>query len=344
MEMDKIEHIDWEQLARFVNGEATEEDLTEIEEWLSADIKNRELFESLKDKWDKIGTMNKEQYNVDRAWDKLSNRISEGKKEKPVEIQPGNTPRLRFLNPALIRVAAVIVVMLGITLLLTNRMNIGEFLSGRTLSFVAAPDSEQSFQLPDGSQVFLNAASQLDYRANKRANTREAYLTGEAFFNVSPDSDKPFIVHAGTAVVRVIGTSFNIRTSEEGLTVEVYVESGRVELAGTGNESSSIVIEPGFTGQLTDEILTSIRTEDDNLLSWKTKDLIFREMKLDEVASVLNSTFHANITFEQENIGSFRFTGNFNDQPIDTVLKVLCTAFSLSYESRETSIILSLDE
>ncbi len=348
MDKDKIEYIDWEQLARYINDESTEEDRSEVNEWLSADKENRELFESLRDKWDKTGTMNKEQYNVDKAWNKLSIRISEGKKEEPRErpsfILRENTSKLRFLNTSLIRVAVVVVIMLGIAYLLTNRLANGVFLPGRTLSYLAAPDSEQSFQLPDGSQVFLNAASQLDYRVNKKADTREAYLRGEAFFDVKPDSNKAFIVHAGKAIIKVIGTSFNIRTSEEGQKVEVYVESGRVELAGTGRGSSSMVIEPGFSGQLADGTITRHRTEDDNLLSWKTKELVFREMKLDEVVKILNGTFHTNIQFKQESIASFRFTGNFNDQPIDTVLKVLCTAFNLSYDSRETSIILTMEE
>ena len=62
-----MEHMNWEQLARYLNGEARPEDQAEIGEWLSADKENREIFESLKDKWDKTANMNKEQYNVDKA-------------------------------------------------------------------------------------------------------------------------------------------------------------------------------------------------------------------------------------------------------------------------------------
>ena len=339
-----MEQIDWEQLARYLNGEATGEDQLRIDEWLEADKANRELFGLLKTNWEKTGAMNKEKYDVDSAWNKLSKRISYEQQAKPEPSPAADKQKAPFLTLPLIRVAAVVVLILGIAYLLTNLLTTGMSDAARSLSFVSGPDIEQSFQLPDGSQVMLNASSKLDYRLRRIPNVREVSLEGEAFFDVSHNDKVAFIVHAGTAEIRVVGTSFNVKTSEKDQKTEVHVESGRVELTGTGRNSASVIIEPGFTGQILDKTLSVYRTENDNLLSWKTKDLIFRETNLEEVATVLNSTFHTNIEFEQDSIASLHFTGNFNDQPLDTVLKVLCTAFNLNCENRENSIILSLDK
>jgi ferric-dicitrate binding protein FerR (iron transport regulator) len=344
MKKDKMEHIDWEKMAKLINGEASSEDKSEMEDWLSADEENRKLYNTLKRNWDKTGMMNKEQYDVDKAWNKLNMRINEGVQEQHGPISTDMGSGRRILQAPLFRVAAVIILLLGMAYLLTNRSSTGISFFAVGHTYESAPDSEQSLQLPDGSQVFMNASSRMDYREKKRTSTREVRLQGEAFFDVSPDSKRPFIVHAGPAVIRVVGTSFNIKTFSEDQRVEVSVESGRVELMGSGRQSSSIVLEPGYTGLLSEGSLSKIKTEDDNLLSWKTKDLVFRELNLNEVIEVLSSTFHRDIVLEQESIASFHFTGNFNDQPIDTVLKVLCTAFDLTYEDQGSSIILSLAE
>ena len=82
--------------------------------------------------------------------------------------------------------------------------------------------------MPDGSVITVNKNSTLSYPSEFKGKTREVALNGEAFFKVTPNKEKPFIIHVNDVTVRVVGTSFNIR-SEKGKT-EVIVETGIVQV------------------------------------------------------------------------------------------------------------------
>ncbi|MBK7131283.1 MAG: FecR domain-containing protein [Bacteroidales bacterium] len=103
--------------------------------------------------------------------------------------------------------------------------------------------------LPDGSKISLNRNSQLTYRENFGKKNRNVKLTGEAFFEIAPDASKPFIIDAGKADVRVVGTSFNVITNNTESEVEVYVKTGKVILSDKSG-SQSIALEPGFVGKM----------------------------------------------------------------------------------------------
>jgi ferric-dicitrate binding protein FerR (iron transport regulator) len=242
------------------------------------------------------------------------------------------------------RIAAIIVLMLGSSYLIVSRFStITSFLTGKMI-VASDPANGKSIRLPDGSQVHMNASSRIVYSENKKEHTREVRLTGEAFFNVLHDEENPFIVTAGNALIRVTGTSFNIRADDYNGQVSVFVESGSVEVSHTGSDLSPVIIEAGFSGLVTATKIERINTIDPNLLSWKTRNLVFNETKMTEVLEALNHTYHRNIICREKQIMDFRFTGNFNDQPVDTILQVLCTAFHLEAESRYESIELRLED
>ena len=87
------------------------------------------------------------------------------------------------------------------------------------------------FHLPDGSKIFLNRNSEFSYRSNFGKHRRDVKLTGEAFFEIAPDASKPFIIDAGKAKVKVVGTSFNVITNNSESAVEVFVKTGKVMLS-----------------------------------------------------------------------------------------------------------------
>ena len=102
--------------------------------------------------------------------------------------------------------------------------------------------------LPDGSTVYMNAGARLSYSKQFGRKNREVQLTGEAFFDVTPDKKRPFSISAGNAVIRVLGTSFNVNSSNKENQVEVYVSTGIVELSESGNQNNRVLIHPGNIG------------------------------------------------------------------------------------------------
>jgi len=335
--------IDWTLLARYLNRESYAGDEAAVYDWLYKDEQNRKLLETVREKWEKIYIMGEEKYDVDLAWKNVRQRITGAREQYP---DPGVGRLLKRPAPSftfIARIAAAIILITGSSYLIVSQFTtISSFLTGATVVQSDA-SGEKSVRLPDGSLVDLNASSRIIYSENEKEHLRNVRLKGEAFFNVSPDAGNPFMVTANNAVVRVIGTSFNINAGEDKDKVSVYVESGKVELSGIGSEQSPVIIEAGFAGTVTGSKIERFSPTNSNMLSWKTKNLVFHETRMTEVLEALNNTFHRNIICKQEKIGNFRFTGNFNNQPVDTILQVLSTAFNLTVEYENSSIELKLE-
>jgi transmembrane sensor len=110
---------------------------------------------------------------------------------------------------------------------------------------VAAKRGVRSFmELPDGSKLWLNAGSKVVFSDNFSAGKRELTLSGEAFFDVKHDELHPFIIHMGRLEVRVLGTSLNVRAYPGDSTIETTLIKGKVEVGVTGDPSSSILLHP----------------------------------------------------------------------------------------------------
>ena len=270
--------------------------------------------------------------DVDGAWSALKGRL-----EQEGLIPEQELPVRRFLTPTL-KVAASILVLialgLGAWFVLTpteNQMNLA----------VHTNDTEEyGFSLPDGSTVDLNAHSKIQFNQDKDGN-RLVRLSGEAYFNVSPDPDRPFIIRTGSAVVRVTGTSFSVRALPDNRRVEVYVESGNVQFYQSGDTDNKIDLGSGNMGVLEDNIIKMEVNRDENYLSWKTRKLAFRQSNLGEVAMVLNRTYKKEILFENDELEKCLFTGTFDGQPVDSVVRVIQLAFNLDVDRNRNSYVFS---
>ena len=270
--------------------------------------------------------------DVDGAWSALKGRL-----EKEGLIPEQEIPVRRFLTPTL-KVAASILVLIALSLgawfVLTpteNQMNLA----------VHTNDTEEyGFSLPDGSTVDLNAHSKIQFNQDKDGN-RLVRLSGEAYFNVSPDPDRPFIIRTGSAVVRVTGTSFSVRALPDNRRVEVYVESGNVQFYQSGDTEKIIDLESGNMGVLEDNIIKMEVNRDENYLSWKTRKLAFRQSNLGEVAEVLNRTYKKEILFDNDELENCLFTGTFDGQPVDSVVRVIQLAFNLDVDRNRNSYVFS---
>ncbi|MFN8240428.1 MAG: FecR domain-containing protein [Bacteroidales bacterium] len=307
---DKYNDMDWEKLAAKLSGEATG----------NHDLPAFDSDEELKvvKTWAEIGNST---YNadVDAAWKKVNDRITESE-----EIASGKTVTRR-LWPAL-RIAAAIALLAGIGLtILYLPGNRNDMLSVST----GANDRNVEVTLPDGSKVWLNRNSELSYPKEFKEGTRNVKLNGEAFFDISHDASHPFIIDAGNGTVRVLGTSFNVITSNSKNEVEVLVETGKVMLSdASGNQT--LILEPGYIGQLGNGNKESHLNENQNYIAWKTDLLVYNGQKLDAVFSDLKRVYNINIIADDSDINSRSLVGVFDKMPQDTVIKIICTTFNLS--------------
>lgn len=331
---NNIEH--WDLIAKYYSGECNQDEINELSKWKDESDENQQLFNQVKQDLEIINlnkSMNK--VNVDSAWEKLKNRIQEDS-EVLLEVEEKNS---RFLLQGVLKYAAAIIIIAGIGFLSTTiYQKIAD--KGMKIEYALLNEQGKKIILPDGSTVLLNSDSRISYPKTFALNERKVELEGEAFFDVTKNPDKPFIIETKNAEVKVLGTSFNVNASIPGNQVEVFVETGLVQLSRKRNGDEKILVNPGDLGVLNTAKLTKVKNNDQNIIAWKTKELIFREDNLENVIKTLNKVYKTNIECENQDLLNLRYTSTFRDQDINSILHVICLTFNLKLENKNDQIYL----
>lgn len=266
-------------------------------------------------KWNDIKNIDNEMIDVDKAWEKLNRRIE------------ADTPVIAFSRRSFMhsfaRIAATVIIVTGLGWLFFK-------VAGTDKITVSSGSDEKNIEvlLSDGSRVFLNRDSRLTYPKKFGSENRKVSIVGEAFFDIAADASCPFIIDAGNASVKVLGTSFSVMTDNGNNEVEVYVESGTVMLS-SDNGSHNVTLEPQFVGRVSDRGASQTVNTDANYLSWHTDMLVFEGERLETVFADLKRTFNISIEAADPVINEYRLTSPFVAQPHDTIIKVICTTFNL---------------
>jgi len=179
--------------------------------------------------------------------------------------------------------------------------------------------------LPDGSVVSLHAGSQITYPAAFDSKIRKVELKGEAYFEVTHDKTKPFVVASGDARIEVLGTKFNVNTKKAAGTMEVVLTSGKVSVFYNKSPQENVFLNPGEKAVLLTEqkqISKSTNT-DPNYMAWKTRVLVFDNETLSEVINTLQNVYQTPVKLADPNLSGCRVTASFNDQSFASVLQVL---------------------
>jgi transmembrane sensor len=321
-EMKKIERFtdkEWEELASILSDEKGEQkDL--LDRFMAGDTNNSGKT------WKDLKNMNsQEKIDVDKAWNNVHSRLIENglkTSESPV--------RISFMRTTFMRVAAVALILLSLGTAAVYMSNSGLF--SKKITVIAGNNQKNiEVSLPDGSKVYMNRNSEFSYRKNFGKQGRDVKLTGEAFFEISPDATKPFIIDAGKAKVRVVGTSFNVITNNRESAVEVYVKTGIVQVSdNTGTQS--IQLDPGFVGSVTSKTSAKTVNSNPNYLSWKTGLLVYNGQKLDVVFNDLKRVYNMDIVADASGILENTWTTDpIDNQPQETIILMICTSFNLDY-------------
>ncbi|HUS86194.1 MAG TPA: FecR domain-containing protein [Bacteroidales bacterium] len=308
---------EWEQIASFLANETN--DKTEpISRFLE------EEGQLILNYWTNMETRRREEkVDIDKAWNVLYRRLEEDKLLTGLNMK-------RYRINTLIRVAAAAAILIGFVL--TGRYIANNSLLSSKLSVVASVDEKNRvIDLRDGSKVYLNRESELKYPVKFSTRNRKVTLKGEAYFEISPDSDRPFIIDAEKASVEVLGTSFNVITSNENHDVEVFVSTGKVLLTSSDG-LQQVTLEPGFIGTVNNENAEKSVNDDPNYLAWNTEILIFEGNTLTQVFSDLKKVYNLSVEVRSDDILDLRLTTTFNKNTPDTIILVICTAFNLKYE------------
>lgn len=319
--MNKTEQFtdkEWEELSSILSGEK-EDNGDLFGRFMAEDSHNTIKY------WKELREMNTEkEVNVDKAWDKLYARLNENgliTKAPPLE----RSLKVRTL----LRIAAVALILLSIGTGLFYLNDRGIF-SRKTVVETAENQKNLQVTLPDGSNIFLNRNTRLTYRQNFGRHDRNVALSGEAFFDISPDASNPFVVDAGTARVKVMGTTFNVITNNPESSVEVYVETGKVMLSDNSG-IHSLELDPGFVGTVNDQAAEKKVNDNPNYMSWNTGLLIYDRQTLDIVFKDLKRVYDMDIIADDPKILKNPWTSPIINQPPEKIIRLICTSFGLGY-------------
>jgi ferric-dicitrate binding protein FerR (iron transport regulator) len=309
---------DWEELASALSGENSNQ-----QELLSNFTTDESM--NIEKQWNELRNMNdNKEIDVDKAWNKVWSRMNE----------TGNIPMKKnygviLMRSSFLKIAAVALILLS--------LGVAAFFLGSTNSLsktiiVATDDNQKNYKvtLPDGSNIFLNRNTKLTYHANFGKHNRNVALSGEAFFKITHDAVKPFIIDAGKASVKVIGTSFNVITNNIDSAVEVFVQTGKV-LIFNNSGAQNLVLEPGFVGTMDSKLSGKTQNNNPNYMAWNTGLLVYNGQKLDVVFKDLKRVYNMKIVADDPAILEETWTSPIDNLTQETIIRLICASFNLSF-------------
>ncbi len=196
-----------------------------------------------------------------------------------------------------------------------------------------------SFHLDDGSNIDLNAASNLTIDKDYGIQKRELKLSGEAFFDVKHDTTCPFIVHCGKIDVRDIGTSFNIKSYEEDSYTSINVITGKV-IVDIGTKHTLITPGQALVFNKNTNNYKIVNDQNQNSIGWTKQKLIFDNTPLPEVAKMLERWYGITVILKSDNKNDLTLSGTHQNESLASVAKVLKYTLKLDYIIQNDTLIL----
>ncbi len=193
--------------------------------------------------------------------------------------------------------------------------------------------------LQDGSIVYLAHNSTLTYPSRFNRKQRTVSLHGQAFFDIQHNPDKPFFVDTETMSVKVLGTTFNIKSDDTGL-FEILVEDGLVEVQKRIPDGQRMEVRSGELLRVSDDTFYKAAARDMTASSWRTTRMQFKDETLENVLSVISRNYNTNLYIEHASLRSRRLTVTFYNNTLPTIIELICLSMDLEVEEHPDTGIL----
>lgn len=199
---------------------------------------------------------------------------------------------------------------------------------------------KQFVVLPDGSRVLMNRNSEMSYSLESFGGAlREVRLTGEAFFDIVHNPEKPFLVKTGDVETRVLGTSFNVNMHQS--KVVVTVTRGLVEVGRENQVYAKIRPDEQITVNTETEQFNTAAVHAAEEIAWKNTYLVLDNMDLDSAAKLIGDHYGVKLIFSNRAVANCRMTASFlNNENLTTVLKVFSQVIGASYKIEGNTILI----
>jgi transmembrane sensor len=323
-------HINDDLLVKYLTREITTEEEKVLNTWLSESADNRKYFDHFKLIWENsLSLAARSTIDENEAWKRFRQRTEKNSRATVVQFTQKNKTNYSWLKIAV----AILFAFAG------SFITYQYFFKTKPVQTLQLATIEQVLidTLPDASVVTLNKHSRLYYPSRFNKDGRAVKLEGEAFFNITPNKQAPFTISVNDVTVKVVGTSFNVR-SFQGKT-EVIVETGIVQII---KDSKIMELKPGERTIATrDDSLFAKKPVTDQLYNYyRSKKFVCDNTSLERLIEMLNEAYDAHIVIENNDLRNLSLTTTFNNEPLDRILEIIAETFNISVVKKDSLIVL----
>ena len=321
------EEIPYLLINRFLAGDLNDAEKAILKKWRAANSENEKRFLECQFVWNKSSLSQPSDdvsIDLDAALTKVHEQILPA-------VKPMNQGRRRFLQIASAAAAAMALFFIGFWGLTNN--------SVEQMIVKTSNEEQLKISLPDQSIVWLNENSILSYPKSFKENYREVKLTGDAVFEVVHDKTHPFIVNSEELSVKVLGTKFNVNTSQEDA-ILVHVINGKVQVENTINPKNSFIItkDQSVTYDSKIQKLALSESFDNNQLFWSTNTLTFSNSTLEKLFEDLRQHYDVDIQIQNTDFLSCFVNGKFKDNTVDEILESIQPIYNFKMQKNNSSV------
>ena len=364
----------WNLIGKKISGESSEGELYELENLLRSNPELHYPMQTIIDLWNPAPIQNQEE--VAKAYNRHLDRLREqnidfGPPVHPFSFHPDKkstkSSKIKFTGLAFLIILLIAFVFWypGFYKRSINPTSLDESVQKTSSEISTKSGSKTKVILPDGTLVWINADSKLIYDKNYGNSIREVSLTGEAFFDVVKNKEKPFIIHTGKIEIRVLGTAFNVKSYPGEKTIETSLVRGSIEVTFKDRPSEKVILKPNEKLVVANEYPSALSTNKPSVkkanlpivqishlsyyekldstvveTAWVQNKLIFQDESFESLARRLERWYGVTISFKDPEMEELHFTGIFINESILQALNALKVSsnFNFKIEGKNISI------
>lgn len=323
-----------ELLPGYLSGEIPDKDRAIIDQWRNESFENEAFYNESRKAWEAMPLLHEmEQFNSFEALKSVHARLQE-----PEHAKWWNTIQqiaAILMLPILIYSGYVTIRNLSLKKLQE------EHIVMQTIS--SRQGTVSQFVLEDGTKIWLNSGSELQFPTHFNGKMREVKLKGEAFFEVTKNINQPFRVNAKELQIDVLGTKFNVSNYDDDVSTEVILVEGKVKLSAENYQVRKEygTMHPGERATYNEENknVHSVDVEVTKYIAWRDGELIFHDDNMENVVKRLSRWYNVEIVISDPEIASYVYQATFRNETLSQVLNLLEISAPISYRIVDSKVL-----
>ncbi len=359
-----------DQIISLITESKLKNDFDDLKTEFEKDPQKQRLYNEYLDIWQaSLKARSKDDYDEHKAWLNLKNqvRISINKYDRGLILR-------NFSRVQQIAAAAIIFFISSFVGITIYKSYLRSYNPSPNTEYYVPYGSRSQVKLPDGSYVWLNAGSKLRHNRQFSQKNRNIYLEGEAYFDVSKNKNMPFVVNTSGITIKVLGTAFNVKAYPDEKIIETTVARGEIQIFDNidktsnkntivlrANQKASFIKRSMYEKEINPTNIKDKQVKqselkiftnnqyikiDKNVIpeiytSWKDKRWIIEREELQSLAIKMGRRYNVNISFQDESLKNYIFSGVLEDETLEQVLEAIKLTAPINYYINQNQVVLS---